>query len=129
MSEVSSNLPYQKVIWKENGCRVSRIVPVAWISKGKRKTFLAWPNKVNVQKDISKRSRPEADWRLFRIVKLKEYYGKKSSMNVILNTGCEFKRIPYICESQILKLKVKKKEDGREDGLSCRHGVKSPLTH
>ncbi|XP_060771015.1 uncharacterized protein LOC132881935 isoform X3 [Neoarius graeffei] len=69
-----STLPYQKVVWKEQGTPVSRIVPVNWIMESHDKTFIAWPNKVNAQKDIKRRTKPGNDWQFFKVLKRKQFY-------------------------------------------------------
>ncbi|XP_060775055.1 uncharacterized protein LOC132884950 [Neoarius graeffei] len=73
-SQRMSTLPYQKVIWKERGTPVSRIVPVNEIMESHDKTFIVWPNKVNGQKDIERQTKPGNNWQFFKVLKWKQFY-------------------------------------------------------
>lgn len=70
---------YQKVVWKENGKNVTRIIPVVWVRKSGAGTYVAWPNKVNAERDIVNRTKPTKYWSFFPLKKRKEFYGKLST--------------------------------------------------
>lgn len=71
-----SDRPYQKVVWREKGQKVSRIVPVTWVheSESGAFTFVAWPNKVNVERDIVNRTKPTKEWQFFPVHKRKQFF-------------------------------------------------------